>query len=178
MYILYRLLGCSCRIASLWQGAQPAAQSHLPTALRSSSNAYGWYAQGLGDCCCNWCWDALQHDCKAAAVLQGLGLVDDPYCLTGYLGLRPEAAWINSTPEAEHYGFDCYPGLRSMATPGIGWRCQGRSEASNGRRPAHQDNARPWLVPYLGPPGPRTVSCTASVVVTKPPGVVLRGLLL
>lgn len=30
--------------------------------------------------------------------------------------MRPEAAWINSTPDAEHYGFDCYPGLRSMAT--------------------------------------------------------------
>jgi len=76
----------------------PSSQyTHLPTALWPSTNANGWYVERLRHSCCNGCWDAFQHDGKAAAVLQGLCLVDHTHRLAGYLSLGPETTCAHAT---------------------------------------------------------------------------------
>lgn len=77
--------------------AKTCDMPHLPAALWPCPNANGWYVECLCDCCCNRCRDALQHNGKTAAVLQGLGLVDHTHSLTCDLSLRPETTCRQQT---------------------------------------------------------------------------------
>jgi hypothetical protein len=78
----------------------PHVRTHLPAALRPRADADGWYRQRLRHCCCNGGGHTLQHNCKAAAVLQGLGLIDDAHSLARNLGLWPEATYARQTERA------------------------------------------------------------------------------